>query len=96
VALTVENAEDKEAMVQKLYTGERSGGLESLGYDVRCFFLCPDDRMGLTRVIDTRCEQMLVRGLLKETAGTHFEKCLLFILGSNISAKTSPFSTTQT
>lgn len=70
VALSLHSLQDKEEMAKKLYTGERSGGLDSLGYDVRCFFLCPDDRMGHTRVIDRRCEQMLLRGLLKETAGT--------------------------
>jgi tRNA dimethylallyltransferase len=51
-----------------LYTGERSGGLESLGYDVRCFFLCPSDRMSHTRVVDERCEDMVRRGLMRETA----------------------------
>lgn len=69
VALTVEGEEDKEAMIEKLYTGERQGSLPSLGYDVRCFFLCPDDRMSHTKVIDKRCEQMLQRGLLQETTG---------------------------
>lgn len=68
VALTVEDEDNKEEMVEKLYTGQRLGGLSSLGYDVRCFFLCPDDRMSHTRIIDERCEQMVMRGLLKETA----------------------------
>lgn len=72
VALTVQTEEDKESMIEKLYTGERNGGLESVGYDVRCFFLCPDDRMGHTKIIDKRCEQMVVNGLLQETAGTLF------------------------
>lgn len=53
---------------ERLYTGERSGGLMDLGCDVRCFFLCPSDRMDHTRVIDERCEDMIRRGLLKETA----------------------------
>jgi tRNA dimethylallyltransferase len=57
-------------MIEKLYSGERQGSLSSLGYDVRCFFLCPDDRMSHTKVIDKRCEQMIQRGLLEETAGT--------------------------
>uniref|UniRef100_A0A7R9ZQ88 tRNA dimethylallyltransferase n=1 Tax=Craspedostauros australis TaxID=1486917 RepID=A0A7R9ZQ88_9STRA len=30
--------------------------------------MCPDDRMNHTRVVDQRCEQMLMRGLVKETA----------------------------
>ena len=54
-------------LVEKLYSGERQGSLASLGFDVRCFFLCPDDRMSHTGVIDKRCEQMLMKGLLKET-----------------------------
>lgn len=70
VALTVQTEADKESMMEKLYTGERNGGLESFGYDVRCFFLCPDDRMGHTKIIDKRCEQMIMKGLLQETAGT--------------------------
>jgi len=81
IALTVEemqreNVEDSEKLntnnnannlVEQLYSGERQGSLASLGFDVRCFFLCPDDRMSHTRVIDKRCEQMLMKGLLKET-----------------------------
>jgi tRNA dimethylallyltransferase len=55
-------------ILDKLFTGEREGGLSSLGYDVRCFFLCPDDRMQHARIIDERCEQMILKGLLKETA----------------------------
>jgi tRNA dimethylallyltransferase len=55
-------------IAQKLFTGEREGSLSSLGYDVRCFFLCPDDRMQHARIIDERCEQMIIKGLLKETA----------------------------
>ena len=68
VALTVEGEEEKEEMIEKLYTGQREDGLASLGFDVRCFFLCPDDRMSHTKVIDERCEQMVIRGLLEETA----------------------------
>eukprot|EP00531_Pseudo-nitzschia_arenysensis_P003947 CAMPEP_0116148598 /NCGR_PEP_ID=MMETSP0329-20121206/18462_1 /TAXON_ID=697910 /ORGANISM="Pseudo-nitzschia arenysensis, Strain B593" /LENGTH=483 /DNA_ID=CAMNT_0003644781 /DNA_START=318 /DNA_END=1769 /DNA_ORIENTATION=+ len=72
IALTVEEkknegCENIDALVEQLYSGERQGGLSSLGFDVRCFFLCPDDRMSHTRVVDKRCEQMLMRGLLKET-----------------------------
>jgi tRNA dimethylallyltransferase len=55
-------------LAEQLYTGQRQGSLASLGYDVRCFFLCPDDRMGHASVIDERCEQMIVRGLIQETA----------------------------
>jgi tRNA dimethylallyltransferase len=50
-----------------VFNGERSGGLLSLGYDVRCFFLCPHDRMHHTKIVDERCENMLVQGLLEET-----------------------------
>eukprot|EP00980_Cylindrotheca_fusiformis_P011347 scaffold2624_cov154-Cylindrotheca_fusiformis.AAC.2 len=67
VALAVDGAHDKQEMHEKIYTGERSCGLQALGYDVRCFFLCPDDRMGHTKVIDERCEKMLLNGLLQET-----------------------------
>ena len=53
---------------KEVYTGIRSGGLSDLGYDVRCFFLCPTDRMTHFHTVDERCEQMLLRGLLQETA----------------------------
>jgi len=53
---------------KSIYTGERMDGLSTLGYDVRCFFLCPDDRMKHAHILDERCEQMLARGLFKETA----------------------------
>jgi tRNA dimethylallyltransferase len=49
------------------YKGTRQGGLKELGYDVRCFFLCPNDRMAHTKVIDQRCEQMILKGLITET-----------------------------
>ena len=65
-----EGSSDKrqsEVLIEKLFTGEREGGLESYGYDVRCFFLCPDDRMKHTELVDERCEVMLTRGLLNET-----------------------------
>jgi tRNA dimethylallyltransferase len=55
-------------LAEQLYTGQRQGSLASLGYDVRCFFLCPDDRMGHTSVVDERCEQMIIKGLIRETA----------------------------
>ena len=67
VALTVNGQRNEVELVQALYTGEREGDLPSLGYDVRCFFLCPDDRMKHTAVVDERCEQMIIEGLLKET-----------------------------
>jgi tRNA dimethylallyltransferase len=50
-----------------IYTGERMGGLSALGYDVRYFFLCPNDRMKHAHILDERCEQMIARGLLEET-----------------------------
>ena len=52
----------------EVYTGLRSGSLSDLGYDVRCFFLCPSDRMTHFHVVDERCERMLMSGLLRETA----------------------------
>eukprot|EP00532_Pseudo-nitzschia_australis_P011166 CAMPEP_0168234852 /NCGR_PEP_ID=MMETSP0140_2-20121125/18499_1 /TAXON_ID=44445 /ORGANISM="Pseudo-nitzschia australis, Strain 10249 10 AB" /LENGTH=488 /DNA_ID=CAMNT_0008167697 /DNA_START=359 /DNA_END=1823 /DNA_ORIENTATION=- len=78
IALTVEEEKQKakdendsssrvDNLVEQLYSGQREGSLASLGYDVRCFFLCPDDRMSHTRVVDKRCEQMLMKGLLNET-----------------------------
>lgn len=68
VALTVKDQENREGLIEALYTGERQGGLSSFGYDVRCFFLCPDERMKHARIIDERCEQMIMKGLIKETA----------------------------
>jgi tRNA dimethylallyltransferase len=56
-----------EALIEKLFTGQREDSLESYGYDVRCFFLCPDDRMTHTALVDERCEVMIKRGLLRET-----------------------------
>lgn len=67
IAYTVAERDD-DGILERLYSGEREGGLESLGYDVRCFFLCPDDRMKHTEVVDRRCEDMVVSGLLTETA----------------------------
>lgn len=65
VALSVQK--DDDDALQKLYSGLRNGGLSSSGLDVRCFFLCPDERMAHTKVIDGRCEDMICRGLIKET-----------------------------
>ena len=59
--------QDDPTLLESLYSGERQGGLESFGYDVRCFFLCPSDRMKHTAVVDQRCEEMILRGLLQET-----------------------------
>jgi tRNA dimethylallyltransferase len=69
VAYTVLDDEDTmEEKMKQLYKGQRQGGLDaSPAFDVRCFFLCPDDRMAHTAVVDSRCEQMLSKGLLKET-----------------------------
>lgn len=61
VALAVEDCSTN------IYTGERTGGLSALGYDVRYFFLCPNDRMKHAHILDERCEQMIARGLLEET-----------------------------
>jgi tRNA dimethylallyltransferase len=66
MAYTVQEKKD-DGVVEKLYSGLREGSLASLDYDVRCFFLCPDDRMKHTKVVDRRCEDMVRRGLLQET-----------------------------
>jgi len=58
----------RELTEKEIYTGIRSGSLLESGYDVRCFFLCPDDRMSHFQTVDRRCEEMLLRGLLRETA----------------------------
>lgn len=58
----------RELTEKEIYTGIRSGSLLESGYDVRCFFLCPDDRMSHFQTVDQRCEEMLLRGLLRETA----------------------------
>eukprot|EP00554_Chaetoceros_debilis_P014533 CAMPEP_0194118120 /NCGR_PEP_ID=MMETSP0150-20130528/34185_1 /TAXON_ID=122233 /ORGANISM="Chaetoceros debilis, Strain MM31A-1" /LENGTH=556 /DNA_ID=CAMNT_0038809399 /DNA_START=318 /DNA_END=1988 /DNA_ORIENTATION=- len=72
VAYTVLDDDDKEAKIKQLYNGQREGGLdESMEYDVRCFFLCPDERMTHCAVVDSRCEQMIGGGLLKETTELH-------------------------
>lgn len=52
----------------EVYTGIRSGSLSDVGFDVRCFFLCPNERMLHFHTVDQRCETMLMKGLLKETA----------------------------
>ena len=71
-----ESSDNVNNLVEQLYSGERQGSLSSLGFDVRCFFLCPDDRMSHTRVVDKRCEQMLMKGLLKETTDLSVSGCL--------------------
>lgn len=69
VAYTVLDDGDKEEKIKQLYNGQRHGGLDaSPFYDVRCFFLCPDDRMTHTAVVDSRCEEMILKGLMKETS----------------------------
>ena len=68
VAYTVLNDEENKDKINELYNGQRQGGLDSMEYDVRCFFLCPDDRMAHTSVVDSRCEDMILKGLIKETA----------------------------
>ncbi|KAL7527631.1 hypothetical protein ACHAXR_002049, partial [Thalassiosira sp. AJA248-18] len=39
---------------KEVYTGIRSGSLPDLGYDIRCFFLCPDERMTHFHTVDQR------------------------------------------
>jgi len=75
VAYTVKEKDD-DSLIEKLYSGQREGSLLSLGYDLRCFFLCPDDRMQHTKVVDKRCEEMIVRGLLQETTDLVLSGCL--------------------
>ena len=69
------NTSEEEILQQltekEVYTGIRAGSLSDLGYDVRCFFLCPTDRMTHFHTVDERCEQMLLRGLLRETASLY-------------------------
>lgn len=67
IAYTALEQEDNTALIESLYSGEREGGLATFGYDVRCFFVCPDDRMNHTVIVDQRCEEMILRGLLRET-----------------------------
>jgi tRNA dimethylallyltransferase len=67
------NANDENTILRNLtdseiYTGIRSGSLSDAGFDVRCFFLCPNERMVHFHTVDKRCEEMLMRGLLRETA----------------------------
>jgi tRNA dimethylallyltransferase len=68
IAYTVMDQDEAPTLIDSLYSGEREGGLDSFGYDVRCFFLCPSDRMKHTSVVDERCEEMIIRGLLQETS----------------------------
>lgn len=64
---------------KEIYTGIRSGSLADSGYDVRCFFLCPTDRMTHFHAVDLRCEQMLLRGLLRECADLYITGILQFV-----------------
>ena len=61
---------------EEVYTGLRTGSLSDLGYDVRCFFLCPADRMAHFHVVDDRCERMVLSGLLRETANLYVSGAL--------------------
>lgn len=38
------------------------------GLDIRCIFLSPGDRRGLFHCIDERCEQLVMAGMIQETA----------------------------
>jgi tRNA dimethylallyltransferase len=57
-----------DEVAQSNFSGERQGGLLDLYEDVRCFFLCPNNRYAHAHLIDDRCEQMIQKGLLSETA----------------------------
>ena len=56
-----------------LFTGERTNGLlqqcpdNNFDIDLRCFFLCPNDRLQHMHEMDERCHSMILRGLLNET-----------------------------
>jgi len=77
--------EQQTQEIESLYNGQREGGIDPLRntdlidddddnespYDVRCFFLCPDDRMAHAKLIDFRCEDMLIQGLLRETTNLY-------------------------
>lgn len=68
--------EGNSAPAPLLFTGVREGSLDDLGYDVRCFFLCPTDRMQHTALVDARCEQMLIGGLIPETTDLFLDQAL--------------------
>ena len=76
--LKEENVSDRslDEAIDAVYKGRRFNGLEDLGYDVRCFFLCPHDRMMHTSVVDERCEDMIIQGLIKETADLSLSNAL--------------------
>jgi hypothetical protein len=44
----VERGDDAQVLVQ----WREGGGLESYSYNVRCLFLCPNDHMKHTKVVD--------------------------------------------
>ena len=60
----------------EIYTGIRSGSLSDAGFDVRCFFLCPNERMSHFHTVDQRCEEMLLKGLLRETTNLYLAGAL--------------------
>ena len=60
----VERGDDAQVLVQ----WREGGGLESYSYDVRCLFLCPNDHMKHTKVVNRCCKDMVLHhGLLNET-----------------------------
>jgi len=63
----INTIDSKDRTIQSLYTGQREGGLDTFDFDVRCFFLCPDDRMAHSKIVDRRCEDMILAGLITET-----------------------------
>ncbi len=58
---------------EAFFSGERTNGLlqqcpdNNFDIDLRCFFLCPDDRLQHMHEMDERCHSMILRGLLTET-----------------------------
>jgi tRNA dimethylallyltransferase len=64
---TMAAVQELDTTTDVLYSGQRKGSLADLGYDVRCFFLCPDNRKLHCRTTDEQCEAMLIAGLLAET-----------------------------
>lgn len=85
VAYTPSNNDNPSAL-----NGLRTGGLlHDPRFDVRCFFLCPTDRMTHAKVMDERCEDMLAAGLFPEvvtaplpamvTKAIGYRQCLTYL-----------------
>ena len=75
VAYTVKES-NGSISASDVYNRKRERSLPSFDYDVRCFFLCPSDRMQHARIIDERCERMIQKGLLQETCELEINRML--------------------